>query len=829
MPTIGIRKAVIDKNFGKTFTEKEFDELCFDYGLELDEVTSEKCAVRKEKGEKMAEGLSEEEVYKIELPANRYDLLAIEGFARALKIFHSQLEQPRYTVKEVERKERINVLETVHNIRPFIVAAILRDVTLDSDAYASLIDLQDKLHQNICRKRTLVAIGTHDYDTIKGPFTYGAEKPESIYFKPLNQTREYTATELMNLYSDDSHLKAYLPIISDKERYPVVRDSNNVVCSMPPIINGEHSKIHLETKNIFIECTAVDLQKAIIVLDTVVAIFSQYCKQPFTVEPVEVKQIDGSVIVYPELKYRQHKVSVKNINTKIGLNLTGEEMAHLLSRMSLSTEVLDDSSLLVTIPPTRHDVLHECDIAEDVAIAYGYNNIQQRFPDVQTVAETFLLNKFSDLLREEIANAGWTEILNFALCSAADISTKLLKDNALKEAVKIANPKSSDFQVVRTSLLPGLLRTLASNRDMPLPLKLFELQDVVLKDSSAEVGARNERRLAAVHCSTTAGFEIIHGFLDYVMQMIGLKWSAKNDGYHIEGYNDCFVVIDYVFTNETLITDPTFFFGRCARVIGPKGVNLGTIGVVHPDVISAFGFALPVSALEITIEPFVALIRAMYADSLLIIFIAICTAILGELLTYVLVYRSDQYKRLKCEMERKTKKLERKGLNKMTTAKKIFFLNNDSKLNRSQLHMLQKEMTTEGDRTGKKKIEREEERLKATNRDMSMFKMKSMFAIGFAFTALLSTFSSIFDGRTVAKLPFTPISFIQGLSHRNLIGDDYTDCSFIFLYILCTMTIRQNLQKMLGFAPSRAMNRQVPPSFFGTPSSSLQNNFSYLR
>ena len=48
-----------------------------------------------------------------------------------------------------------------------------------------------------------------------------------------------------------------------------------------------------------------------------------------------------------------------------------------------------------------------------------------------------------------------------------------------------------------------------------------------------------------------------------------------------------------------------------------------------------------------------------------------------------------------------------------------------------------------------------------------------------------------FDGRVVGKLPFTPISFLQGISHRNLAGDDYTDCSFIFLYILCTMSIRQ--------------------------------------
>ena len=67
--------------------------------------------------------------------------------------------------------------------------------------YNSFIDLQDKLHQNLCRKRSLVAIGTHDLDTIQGPFTYEALAPESICFKPLNQTKEYTAAELMDLYS----------------------------------------------------------------------------------------------------------------------------------------------------------------------------------------------------------------------------------------------------------------------------------------------------------------------------------------------------------------------------------------------------------------------------------------------------------------------------------------------------------------------------------------------------------------------------------------------------------------------------------------------------
>ena len=67
---------------------------------------------------------------------------------------------------------------------------------------------------------------------------------------------------LRNYYfQTDSHLRHYLPIIRDSPLYPVIKDSNGVVLSLPPIINGEHSKITLKTKNVFIECTATDLTK----------------------------------------------------------------------------------------------------------------------------------------------------------------------------------------------------------------------------------------------------------------------------------------------------------------------------------------------------------------------------------------------------------------------------------------------------------------------------------------------------------------------------------------------------------------------------------------
>ena len=134
----------------------------------------------------------------------------------------------------------------------------------------------------MCRKRTLVAIGTHDLDTIQGPFTYTALPPKEIHFVPLNQEKNMDGTELMHFYESDRHLSKFLPIIRDKPAYPVILDKNGVVCSLPPIINGDHSKIKVETKNVFIECTATDITKANVVLNTMVTMFSQYCKTPFT-------------------------------------------------------------------------------------------------------------------------------------------------------------------------------------------------------------------------------------------------------------------------------------------------------------------------------------------------------------------------------------------------------------------------------------------------------------------------------------------------------------------------------------------------------------------
>ncbi|XP_076833236.1 phenylalanine--tRNA ligase beta subunit [Brachyhypopomus gauderio] len=588
MPTVSVKRDLLFRALGRTFTDEEFDELCFEFGLELDEITSEKDIIIREQGDQKASGASDVILYKIDVPANRYDLLCLEGLVRGLQVFKDKMEAPRYKrVNPVSGDpQRLIITEETASVRPHAVAAVLRNITFTPERYDSFIELQEKLHQNVCRKRTLVAIGTHDLDTISGPFTYTAKAPDDIRFRPLNQNQEYTATQLMSFYKTDSHLRHYLHIIEEEPLYPVIYDSNGVVLSMPPIINGDHSKISVDTKNVFIECTATDLTKAKIVLDMIVTMFSEYCDQPFTVEEAEVVYPDGRMVTYPELAYRTESLSVDFINSRVGINETAESIAQLLTRMCLKSEVAGaGEEIQVEIPPTRSDVIHACDIMEDAAVAYGFNNITRTTPRTYTVANQFPLNKLTELLRLDIAAAGFTEALTFALCSQEDIADKLGKNIKDTKAVHICNPKTAEFEVARTTLLPGLLKTLSANRKMPLPLKLFEISDVVLKDESTDVGARNSRRLCAVYYNKTPGFEVIHGLLDRVMQLLEVK-PGRNHGYYIQAAEDS-----------------TYFTGRCAEIFS-RGKSVGHLGVLHPDVINSFELTMPCSALDIDIQPF---------------------------------------------------------------------------------------------------------------------------------------------------------------------------------------------------------------------------------
>jgi phenylalanyl-tRNA synthetase beta chain len=335
--------------------------------------------------------------------------------------------------------------------------------------------------------------------------------------------------------------------------------------------------------------------------------FSGYAAVPFQVEPVEVVDAFGASAIYPDLAPRLFEVPVAYINARTGLDLDAPACAALLARMQLGAAPINDGAALrVEVPASRSDVLHACDVMEDVAIAYGFNNLPVSLPPASGAGRELPLAQLCEALRAEVAAAGFTEVLTWALCSRAECFASLRLEDDPEGAVAVGNPATAEFEIVRTSLLPGALKTLGANKDAPLPARLFEVGDVVLSAPGAGVGARNATRLVALHCDTTSSFEVVHGLLNRIMAALGVPLApGVTGGPGAGGPDEARWARRYGGAYEWRAEDaPAYFPGRHAAVYA-RGARVGSLGIVHPEVLAAFDVAFPVAALELDLEPFV--------------------------------------------------------------------------------------------------------------------------------------------------------------------------------------------------------------------------------
>ncbi|KAL8864834.1 MAG: hypothetical protein Q9174_007200 [Haloplaca sp. 1 TL-2023] len=278
-------------------------------------------------------------------------------------------------------------------------------------------------------------------------------------------------------------------------------------------------------------------------------------------------------------------------------------MSYTASPSRASPDLID-----VQVPPTRADVLHQADIMEDVAISYGFNKLPRSFPSKSgTIAQPLMINKLSDIVRTEAAMAGWSEVMPLILCSHDENFAWLNRKDDGTTAVRLANPKTAEYQVVRTTLLPGLLKTIRENKHHSVPMKIFEVSDVAFKDLSLERKSRNERHFAAAWYGKSSGFEIVHGLMDRIMLMLKSAFVIGEEGLKSKGVGEAAYWIDEVDGEISILefqvekrmsvltlgelTDPTFFPGHAAaihvRMAGKEQV-IGVFGILHPTVLEKF-------------------------------------------------------------------------------------------------------------------------------------------------------------------------------------------------------------------------------------------------
>ncbi len=510
------------------------------------------------------ESFSEEEI-EFEVTSDRMDLVTIEGIARMIKgLTEMELGLPNYPLQR--KAFEVNVSESVKEVRPYVVAALVKGVNLTTEeSLIGLIEAQEKIHDTLGRKRRRVAIGLHDFSKVVPPIKYDARPAEEVVFTPLGEYTEMTAEEVLE-QTDKGREYAHI-IRNPKNLVPLILDSRDEVLSLPPIINSELTRLSPGKRDIFIDVTGTDLKAISYALEIIVAALAERGGE---INTLEVRYPDRELETPRHKPYRM-AASLEFIEKMVGLPLTGKDVTHLLSKARLDAHI-SGNRVEVDIPGYRADFLHPADIAEEVAITYGLNNLGYELPNIMTIGKKHPREKASAIIRTLMIGMGYQEVLNYIMTSRQAIFSSVGRKE--RPVVQVANPVSENYSVLRDSLIPGLLHFLAANTHARYPQKIFEIGDVIIVDESYETRARDERRLAAAFADYSVGFEDIYSHLKALLNNLGAQMD-------IEPYEE----------------EP-FLNGRCALVTINKSLR-GTIGEIDPNILVKLGITVPVAMFEI--------------------------------------------------------------------------------------------------------------------------------------------------------------------------------------------------------------------------------------
>jgi phenylalanyl-tRNA synthetase beta chain len=517
----------------------------------------------------------QEGVASIEIKdTNRPDLWGVEGLARAVRGFLNLEKGPR-RYDAAEPLLDVNVDAQLTTIRPFICCSVVKDVKFTDTIIRGLMHLQDKLDQTYGRNRQKTSIGIYDYDLISPPLSYTVTKPEATSFVPLGFEEKMNLAEIL-----ERHPKGveYGHIVKGHRVYPILLDAKRKVLSFPPVINSNDlGRVTEETRNLLVEVTGT-LHKT--VLNTLNLVTLALVDRGGKAYAARVRYPDGAfysyrTVVTPDFSGKRVDLSVDYANNVLGLQLGAEQMADLLLTAGLGVEKVSDDVLTVVVPCYRVDVMHQVDLVEDIAIAYGYNNIEPFWRELPTTGRARPEQRLVDVAREFMVGLGFQEVLTYTLTSPESLFDKMNREET--RIVEVANPKVVTMSCLRNWLLPSLMEFLGCNQSVEFPQKIFELGKVTLLDEARETKTRDEEWLAAATTHPTASFSEIKSVLDAFFMNLGVEWQIR----------------------ETV--HPSFIEGRVGAAV-VDGVAVGVLGEMHPIVLESWKLENPVAAFEINMQ-----------------------------------------------------------------------------------------------------------------------------------------------------------------------------------------------------------------------------------
>ncbi len=557
MPTLDLKIERLERLVGK---ELKISDLEYDLqwiSLDLEDINEE------------------ERTIKVEYNPNRPDFSSPEGISRTLKGYYGlEVGLPKYELSEGSITMKVD--DNVKDVRPYIVCAVVKNIDLDEDEVATLMNIQEQLHWAVGRDRKKVAIGVHDLDKLEPPFKYTAVPPKEVSFVPLHGDGDPMDLEEILKYHEKGI--QYAHILKEKEIYPLLLDKKNQVISFPPVINSILTTVTDDTKNLFIEMTGTDEKSVNLALNILTTMLADTGAQ---LESVKILYEGKEEFITPNLDPIKWDVNIDYINNYLGLGLSASQMIECFKKVRMDAQKSKKKGELeILVPAFRGDIIHPVDFTEECAIGFGYYNLPLTIKE-GCVGQYHSIQSLANKIRTIMIGAGYLEVLNFILANSEKHYDFMNKKYNEKSLVQITNPVSKEYDTLRTNILPKLMETLLFNRSEEKPIRIFEVGDVILLDPKEETGAKRELHFSAISYHEDANFTEMRSALDFLMNAMG-----KFNQFEIKSSDN-----------------PTFIKGRFGEIF-LKGTKIGEIGEIHPEVLNNYKLEFPAVAIEINLQKF---------------------------------------------------------------------------------------------------------------------------------------------------------------------------------------------------------------------------------
>jgi phenylalanyl-tRNA synthetase beta chain len=499
----------------------------------------------------------DDEEIEIEVFPNRPDLLSYHGFKRAfLGFLGKQKGLKEYKLNKPEEDYIVTIDSSVKNVRPYTACAIIKELKFDDEKIKEVVDMQEKLHLTIGRKRKKVAIGIYPLEKIKLPITFKALEPDKIKFIPLESEKEMSGLQILQKHPKG---REYAHLLAGKVKFPVFIDSDNNILSMPPVINSQKTgKITNETTEVFVECSGFDFTVLAKCLNIIVTNFAEMGGKVYQMNLVESR---GAKKITPDLSAEKMKININNTNNLLGISLTEKNLKELIEKMGYNY-----NKETVEIPPWRVDILHEVDLIEDIAIAYGYEKFIPEIPNITGIGKEDKKEIIKRKIAEILIGLNLLEVSNYHLTNKREQFKKM---SAQEENFVEVEESKTDYTILRKDLTHYLLKIFSENVDSEYPQRIFEIGKIF---SPAE----EEHLTLAI---TPSNFTEIRQIIEYLSKMIDFEINISEP--------------DKI---------PSYFIDGRVAEIKTENKTIGFLGEIHPRILKNWKIKMPVALLEINLE-----------------------------------------------------------------------------------------------------------------------------------------------------------------------------------------------------------------------------------